>query len=203
MNAKATKTVRVVDIAGRRVYGQDMDRPTDFREVDTVLGFGHETPGAGGKLFDLQTVIGALSAARAQELDGIGGLTDLTAGKGCDQVQVASLERRDGDHGQAPGLRQGALQAVAQGLHGALAVPAGVPLVDRNHQGPPLVDHQAGDRQVLLLHRRFGLDQQNHDLRETHGAQGVGNRQLFQLAHDLGPAAEARGVDIGPSPFSS
>ena len=62
------------------------------------------------------------------------------------------------------------------------------------------------DRQVLLLERDRGVEQQHHHLGEPHGPQRIGDGELLQLVLDPRALAQARGVeqlDLAPVPDSS
>ena len=70
-----------------------------------------------------------------------------------------------------------------------------VPFVDRDDQSAALALDQIGQRQILLFERDSGIEHQHHDFGILDRAQAIAHGQLFQLAGDLGAAADTGGID--------
>ena len=78
---------------------------------------------------------------------------------------------------------------------GSLPVGAGIPLVERDHEGPTLVDTVPGDRQVLALQALVGIEQKDHDLGEADRPQGLdaareGGADDLKVIKGVGPKLE-------------
>jgi len=67
--------------------------------------------------------------------------------------------------------------------------------VDRDHQRPPLLDHPAGDREILLLGHVGGVEHDDHHVGEPDGVERVGNRGSLELLLDAAAPAHAGGID--------
>ena len=68
-------------------------------------------------------------------------------------------------------------------------------LVDRDHQRAALLDHPAGDGEILLLDHVGGIEHDHHDVGQPDGVERVGDRGGLELGVDAAAAAHAGGVD--------
>ena len=67
---------------------------------------------------------------------------------------------------------------------GLLPVLHDIPLVGGDDEGPALLDHHAGDGQILLFQHRAGIHHQHHDMGELNSPAGVFAGKMFQpLGH--------------------
>ncbi|MNE36119.1 hypothetical protein D3C80_1299190 [compost metagenome] len=103
--------------------------------------------------------------------------------------------RRQGDEGRALQLRQLVLGQALQLGHLGLGFFFQVPLGGDIDQGAALALDQVGQLQVLGVEGVVLVHHQHDHLGEGDGADGVGDRQLFQLLLDAGLAAHPGGVD--------
>ena len=81
-------------VTRRRFDFQHLDGAAGLREIDTGVRFGHQVPGAGGKLFDLETIIRTLPGSGAQEFERVAGVAYPASGRCRDQVNVLPLDVR-------------------------------------------------------------------------------------------------------------
>src|SRR6188508_3174269 len=70
-----------------------------------------------------------------------------------------------------------------------------VPLVDRDHQPPPLCGDEAEEARILLRHRFLRVEHANHDLRLVDRLQRLNDAVLFDRIVHACAAAHARRVD--------
>ena len=80
-------------------------------------------------------------------------------------------------------------------LQEALLVGDEIPFVEPDHNRPAFAFDQIDDGQILFLERNRGIEQNHHDIGESHGAQPVGCGELFQLVIDPRALAQTRRVD--------
>ena len=113
------------------------------------------------------------------------------------QQTVEPLGGKSGDRhqGNALCLRKRAYQAVLNDPDRGLAILYGIPLVETDNQGTPLLDHLPGNPEVLLFKAFLPIEQEDHHLGKVDRPLGVGSRKPFDPVGHFGAAAQPGGID--------
>ena len=115
--------------------------------------------------------------------------------RGVKPVKTAPGLGRDSDQGCPAQLWQQAFEHLAHLCQLFLLLALQVPFVHGNHDRAAFGFGIIRNPQILLLKRCVDVQQHHDDFGEPHGAQAVGNRQLFHLVTDPRLFAHAGGVE--------